>query len=329
MMGRHAVLRLLLVVGMVMLTAWGGAEGRLGLRGGAHTVQAWTPRAVVRSASHYISSDGQWLVIVGEVENVSDVPLDPVRILATYRDSQGRYLGRDIAYALVQPLLPGERSPFLVLDRAPAGFATFDVRVRARPARVNPLPPLDLPDTGSTFLDEEGTLFIVGEVLNPLSTPVQRVRVAVTLYGEEGEVVNVVQAQVLREVIPPGERSPYVARVEQGPVDLTAWRAQATYEPASPEALVGGLSVRGLIPYVDREGFLVLRGTAHNAGTDKANFVRVVAALYDSQGRILNASFSYPLNYHLAPGTSDVFEVKFRSHFDGWTSYEVFVDSTP
>ena len=324
MRGRHAMMRLMLggacalLIGLVL----GGYQGE-------RSVLAWTPRAIVRSTSSYTSSDGQWLVVVGEVENVSSEPLDPVRVVATYRDAQGHYVGRDLGYALVEPLLPGQRAPFLILDRVPERFATYDVRAYARPTHIAPLPALDVSTPGSMFFDQEGALVVVGEVVNPLDVPVQHVRVPVTFYDETGKVVNVAQAQVLREVIPPGSRSPFVARVEQGPTNAVEWRASTVYEVAPPNALVSGLSLNGLIPYIDRDGSLVLHGIAHNAGKVKANFVRVVAALYDSEGRILNASFSYPLNYHLAPGASDVFEIRFYSHFDTWSSYKVFVDSTP
>ncbi len=291
-------------------------------------VAPFASRVVLRSTSHYLSDDGQWVVVVGEVENVSDVPLSPVRVMATFRDGAGRYLGRDAAYALVTPLPPGGRAPFLLLDWARPGFASYDLRVSAYPAREDPPPSLDLSAPGSLFHDGEGHLILVGEVANPLDVPVRHARVIVTFYDAEDKVLNVAQAQVLRQTISPGERSPFVARVEQGPTEVDHWRAQALYETGPEDVASRRLAVSGVVPYMDRNGYLVIRGTVYNGNTYRVNFVRVVAALYDGEGRILNASFSYPLNYHLAPGASDVFEVKFREHFEGWASYRFFVEGS-
>ena len=292
-------------------------------------LQRWSrPEVVVTSSSFYISADGDWLNIVGEVENRGEVPAGWVRVRVSYRDATGRVIGTDMGYPLVRPLFPGRRAPFHLLDVVPPDFVTYTLRVSAYGTRADPLPDL-LIRSHSWFTTATGIHVLVGELENPLDVPISRLRLPISLYDAAGQVVNVVQAQVLREVIPPHGRSPFVARVEDGPVGSRAWSSAAQYRLAEDSALPAGLALGAVTPYMDANGYLVLRGAVGNYDQERVNFVRLVGALYDDAGTILNASFSYPLTYHLDPGEVDLFEVEFRYVPESWSTYRVVVGSMP
>jgi len=284
---------------------------------------AWV---VLRSTSHYVSADGQWINVVGEVENVSDVPVGPVRVIVEYQSAAGELLGQDVTYALLDPIFPGQRAPFHVIDEMQgAGPISYTVEAAGFPVTAEPLTPLRLLDS-EVFTDAvTGNPVLVGELESPLDVPIARLRIPITLYDAQGRVVNVVQAAPLRDVVPAQGRVPFRVQVDQGPQDMSDWRWEAQYEVAGESELATGLQLRGLVPYIDGENHLIIQGYVANRGTKRANFVRVVGTLYDKTGHLLNATFSYPLTYHVRPGESILFELTFREHFSGWADYRVVV----
>jgi len=312
--------RLGVLLGSVLASLWFPL-----LLSGTPGDQIGVPRAVVRSSSWYLSTDGQWVNVVGEVENTSGVPLTAVQVAVTFRDAQARPVARDVGYVLAAPLMPGQRAPFHLLDRVRPGVVTYTLQVTVRPGEVLPLPPL--PVSAQAFPLADGTLFFVGEVTNPLSRPVRRVRAAVTFYDEAGRVVNVAQAPALREVLPPGERSPLVAHLTEGPRHVSRWAVHVRYEEAPPEAVLRDVVVGPVQPLRNHRGHWTLRGWVRNDGPKRLTFVRLVGALYDAQGRMVNASFSYPLTYHLDPGETDEFAVEFWADTGEWSSFQVWVGS--
>ncbi len=284
-------------------------------------------RVVVRSTAWYVSADGQWLNIVGEVENVSNGPVGPIWVRATYRDAAGRRVGQDMGYVLVSPLFPGERAPFHLLDRPVPAAVTYTLSVLAFPRVADPMPSLEITAV-STYTLPDGAWVLVGEVRNPTDVPVSRVRLPVTLYGADGRVRNVAQAQVLREVLPPGEASPFVVRVNEGPREVASWAFIARYRKAAAARVPAGVVAHGLRAYLNTAGHPVVSGAVSNYGSRRVTFVRVVAALYDADGRLLDASFSYPLTYHLDPGETDIFAVRFARPISSWASYRVWIGAS-
>ncbi len=283
------------------------------------------PRAVVRSSSWYLSGDGQWINVVGEVENTSGVPLQAVQVTATFQDAQGRAVAQDIGYVQSVPLWPGDRAPFHLLVPTIPGVVTYTLSVTVQPGEVEPMPPLSV--TAREFSLSDGTLFLVGEVVNPLSVPVYRHQVVVTFYDARGRVINVAQGQILREVIPPGERSPFTVRLAEGPREVDRWQVASRYRVAPADTVLRDVVIGGVQPLWNHRSHVTLRGWVRNDGPRRVPFVRIVGALYDAQGRIVNASFSYPLTYHLDPGETDVFAVEFWEDTGAWTTFQVWVGS--
>ncbi len=326
---RNRVLSVFLSIAFLFVLGWQSdaffVAAKPPNRGPTHASRA---HVAVLSSSSYISKDGRWLNIVGELKNLDRRPVGWARIQVRYFDAEGRLVGTGTGYPLQRPIFPGERAPFHLLNEASSTIVTYTVQALAYPSRGDPVPALHLL-SHSWFTTETGIPVLVGELENPLDVPVYRIRLPVTLYDQQGRVVNVLQAQVLRDVIPPHGRTPFVVRVEEGPVGARQWRWTAQYRPAPPSASAHGLFLGPISPAIDNSGYLVLRGTVKNGGPRRVNFVRLVGALYARDGTILNASFSYPLTYHLDPGETDVFEVEFRTIPKQWHTYRVVVGDRP
>ncbi len=82
--------------------------------------------------SHTYHTDGDWLIIVGEVENTGRTDAESVRIIITLYDAGGDVVGLDYTYAALDTIPPGETSPFEAgTDHWPR-FDHYEIQVQAR-----------------------------------------------------------------------------------------------------------------------------------------------------------------------------------------------------
>lgn len=64
-----------------------------------------------------LSGSGNFVKVVGEVENISAVKLNRVCVYATFYDKQGRLITTDMGMVDFSPLMPGQSSPFKLYVR--------------------------------------------------------------------------------------------------------------------------------------------------------------------------------------------------------------------
>lgn len=72
----------------------------------------------VRLHSWHCTTEYGYHQIDGEIENISDRPLDRVMIYATFKGSDGTVIKTAAALIDYQPLMPGQTSPFKVMATA-------------------------------------------------------------------------------------------------------------------------------------------------------------------------------------------------------------------
>lgn len=145
--------------------------------------------AVITSHTGYVDSVGSYHV-VGEVENTGSTPLIFIRIAATFYDSANQVVGAGFAYAFIQVLTPGAKSPFEVIfteETQVPKIHHYALNVNFQEAGA--VKPLHLAITShSNYTDAIGILHIVGEVENQ-GEYTEFVKVIATGYGENGQVV--------------------------------------------------------------------------------------------------------------------------------------------
>ncbi len=286
------------------------------------------PGVTVLSSSAFASGEGRYLNIVGVVGNGTDRTRIAVRVVAYLYDASGRRVGYRYGYTFHSKLAPGERSPFSILATMPSGYDHYSLRVTSFPMSTEPLPTLTV--SGVTSFQgkaEEGDekappYMVVGEVVNPNDTPVGAVKVAAVFYDDDGNVINVQSASLPKRDLGPGEKEPFKLQTSSGPVSehvevFAACRKASSFQGTSLYTTGVKLEQKG-------DGSLALSGTVVNGGSSRVTFVQVIGALYDEDGNVLNAEYTYTYPLHLSPGASGTFGITFKEHLEGAVRYFVY-----
>jgi LysM repeat protein len=170
--------------------------------------------------------------------------------------------------------------------------------------------PLPLPIVGFGLYETPvGGLWGLGEVVNPMETSVENVRVEVTLYRTDGSESASVDSWVARDVIPAGESSPFGVLFPDPPADLGSHRI----------ALVGGESVTRPITWhphlsiVRQQGWPAgsvyrVTGEVLNTGDRAAEELQVLVTLYNPEGQVTGFR-EEALPGNLLPGAQEAFDI--------------------
>lgn len=258
--------------------------------------------------------------IVGEVRNDTAESVELVLVSATYLDDAGGVLGTGSAYTEHTMLAPGQRSPFDLMDIDQPTLADYRLVVNSTPIPDDPVGQLTISGMTS-WMDQAGWYYYVGEVTNTSIANVRWVRTVLTFYDRSSTVVNVASVAVLADVLLPGQSAPFRAIVRAGPVEgtllMVSTDAQRTSE--APVFLVAADPEQE----VDLNGWQHIRGRVVNPGTGTVSVVQAVVTLLDVNENVINCDSAYTLPSTLAPGESAPFDVVFQDHWEGWVQYRV------
>jgi len=159
------------------------------------------------------------------------------------------------------------------------------------------------------YLDDLGNLHVVGEVHNDLPYNVDHIRLRITFYDEKGNALEESASSPLLDLLVPGQRTPFVILWEDaGDWKRYSLRATGRATTDQPEE---GLTVVHSYARLDDAGLYHVVGTVRNDGATTAYYVKVAVSLYDSLGRISNASFAYTEPSRVAPGMTASFDCPF------------------
>jgi LysM repeat protein len=167
---------------------------------------------------------------LGEVRNLSHEPAEEVQVQVSLHDEQGRLLAQGAAFAQLDILAGGGRSPFAILfDAPPTSFAQYQARVLSgvHSTHLGPrYPSLALVEEFGGWFDET-SYQVRGQVLNSGEADAEKVAVIVTLYDEENHVVAARAVGIEPEVFLAGARAPFdVTLMPFGPVARYAVEVQ-------------------------------------------------------------------------------------------------------
>lgn len=180
-----------------------------------------------------------------------------------------------------------------------------EAETEAAPAEAGP-PPLEIVATHD-YIDSIDYLHIVGEVANRSDKPQAFVKVTVTLYDEAGTVIDTDFTYTTIDIVPPGQTVPFQLSTDQY-ANLADYKVQVQGRPAD-ELPYAGLSVVNQSDYVNDIGYRHIVGEVSNGGQASAEFVQIVATLYDEAGQIVGTDFTYADLDVLPPGGTSPFEL--------------------
>lgn len=159
---------------------------------------------------------------------------------------------------------------------------------------------------------------IVGEVQNNSDAAMEFVKIVATLYDDASQVVGTDFTYTEIDVIPPGGKSPFETGTDEWE-GTTNYKLQVQGRAGAPPRQ--DIVILSHSHYVDG-GWLHIRGEVENTGDTAAEFVKIVATLYDAAGVVVGTDFTYTdLDIVPAGGTSP-FETG-TDHWPGFDHYEI------
>lgn len=133
-----------------------------------------------------------------------------------------------------------------------------------------------------------GGLWVLGEALNTSGTPLEQVRIGVTLLDEAGSPVVESASLAALDLLDVDERTPFALLIEDAPERFDQYRA---YTLSAVPGYVGSyyrdLTVEELEIDPERYAAYTVSGRVFNTGPEEAVEVRVVLTAYDPLGRVV------------------------------------------
>ena len=267
----------------------------------------------VVAVSGYQGRDGDWRV-VGLVTNGTDLAVDSVEIQVQVLDAAGESLYSEIANASLYNLAPGETSPFSwwVTEELPDADSVTAAVVGQSTTTLERAQ-VEIRGTVMT-VDDDGDLYVTGEIVNESDQPVQVNGVAAATFDGDGEIATANDAGVLLRYLAPGESGPFRVTMDgpaSGVGEIAEYNVYLDAEITTPEDK-RMLSLSEHHNYVDsRFDDFHLVGEVTNDDDESWN-VTLLAAIYDADDNVVDvSSLNLPVSA-LAPGETVPYD------FDSW-----------
>ena len=137
------------------------------------------------------------------------------------------------------------------------------------------------------YISDDGAFHIVGEVLNDSDKPLNQVNVFATLYSGDN-IIYQTNTETLTNLIMPGMKGVFDITVIENADLVDNYLLDIDYKVTHPKSQVIEITSSEL-RYASF-GNIVIKGTVANNGDATANMVKVVATLYDRDGKVVTVS---------------------------------------
>ena len=174
----------------------------------------------VLSYSWYIDiSSGDYVVVVGEVQNVGPNIIDYVKVIGTFYASDGTPLAGDSVRSLTTQILPQQKAPFYMIVTIydsntgyswdPQSIDHLNISVdRAEPTESSQYQGLEISSQESST-DEYGYYKVTGVVKNTGTQSTNQASVVAAFYNSTGSVVAVGTSYLTPSSIAPGSTASF------------------------------------------------------------------------------------------------------------------------
>ena len=137
------------------------------------------------------------------------------------------------------------------------------------------------------YVGNDGTIHIVGEVLNDSDKPLNQVKILATLYSDDS-VLHQTNSETLTNVIMPGMKGVFDIIITENIDGIDRYVLDLDYKITNPKSQVIEITSSEL-RYAQFDN-IVIKGTVANNGDITANMVKVIGTLYDRDGNIVAVS---------------------------------------
>ena len=197
-------------------------------RSGAPPTATPTPVAyAIENVGFYEAAVGS-LWFLGEVHNTTSQTIEQVRIRVTLLGEEGKELGHSSAFAVLDFIVPGGRSPFAVLfSNPPDYFARYEVIALAGVASTHLGRWYRGVAVTSYWGQPQGaTLAISGEVENVGPHDAEAITVVVTGYDSSNRVVAVRASDLPLSRLRPGASAPFRLNLLSADAPIVSYTVQ-------------------------------------------------------------------------------------------------------
>ena len=251
--------------------------------------------------------------IVGLIANDTERTVSDMEVEVEIFDANGASLYKEVAYAMLYNLAPGETSPFdlWVYDDL-AGPDHFTATMVGQGSSDVERAAVDVGNV-VRVVDDYDSINLTGEVTNNGTTPVEVNGAAAALFDAEGKMITAAYISVVQHHLEAGETGPFRFSLSVPEDQIEAATDYKLYWDAvvSDPADLVDLSFSDFYDYMDTYDNFHLAGLITNNSTKNMS-VSMVAGIYDADGNVVDASsLSLPL-YYVAPGETLPLD------FDSW-----------
>ena len=178
------------------------------------------------------------------------------------------------------------------------------------------------------YVGDDGAFHVVGEIQNNLEFPLNQVKVLVTLYDENNNVIATKETRTLVNTINPEMKGPFdFIFIDMSPEQVKSYSLDLDYSISEPKGQVIAVTSSEL----SRDNFnnLIISGTVENSGEITANTVAVIATLYDKNGNVAAVSRIHPEPDYLGSYEDAFFVVSIldKNQISDVTDYTIVAES--
>ena len=156
------------------------------------------------------------------------------------------------------------------------------------------------------YIGDDGSLHIVGEIINNLEIPLNQINVIVSLFNSDNELIATEQTSSQVNTVMPGMKSPFdLVITDNKSKQATSYLLELDYTVSTPKNQVIDITSSEMTR--DNYNNLLITGTVTNRGEITANMVSVVATLYDRQGNVAGVTKTHPEPDYLMVGDEAFF----------------------
>ena len=142
-------------------------------------------------------------------------------------------------------------------------------------------------DNDHKYLEDDGTIHIVGEIINESDKPINQVNVIAIFYSD-GNSVYQTSTENLTSIIMPGMNGIFDLMVTENISNVDYYTLDVDYKVTQPKDQVIEITSSELsYGPVDN---IAIQGTVANNGEITANMVKIIATLYDRDGNVITVS---------------------------------------
>ena len=140
-----------------------------------------------------------------------------------------------------------------------------------------------------TYIGNDGTMHIVGEIQNNSKSPLNKIKILAVLTDENGNEVDKFEGKMLSNILMPGMKGGFdIIADKRITNDELSYNLEFDYKLAAPKSQVINIVSSELTR--DQLNNVAISGTIENNGDITANMINVIATLYDRDGKVLTVS---------------------------------------